>query len=406
VKKKDAWDKAGVMASILSSVVIASLTLVLNSTIQRTQMDMQAQQIKAAQENAKREERNQNAKATTDLIQYLLSGEPAKQCIALIALRRAVQDDDDLVVNIVSVVASTSKDQSVYDTATDTLQASHDPRVAKILADISVAEKKQDPKRSAVAYRAAQRVGVQAAVETGTTIVYAAPPGKVAYESAKAGGGVFTYSFLQALKSTSGPIRGGVLDVSKLSDYLNLTMSAVFPDMGQQPKPFVVNDGSPNIPLSPPTKVQVLAIGVARYESTDIPPLMYATSDAMKFSQVMKSRGATVSTLIDAKQDAILEQIYSYQNSGDGTGTFVMYFSGHGWNSKGVQMLAAADSSPPYRQQAELGKPTDGLQSKGIRFERTGMALTDVMRHINQLPFRYKLVLIDACDNSEDGSLR
>ncbi|MBB5061565.1 hypothetical protein HDF16_006301 [Granulicella aggregans] len=400
VKKKDSWDKAGVLASILSSVVIASLTLVLNHTIQQTQVDMQAQQLKASQETARREERNQNAKATTDLIQYLLSGEPAKQRIALIALRRAVQDDDDLVVNIVSVVASTSKDQSVYSTATDTLQASHDPRVSRILADMSVAQSKEDPKRSVVAYQAAQRVGVQAAVGSGTTIVYATPAGGYTFESAAAGAGVFTHALIDTLQSNIGPVKQGVLDLSKLASYLNPRIALSTPS---QPMPFVVNDGSTSIPLWAPAKTQVLAIGIAKYTSPAIPSLLYSARDAQAFTALMKSHGAEVSTMIDVTQNQILKKIDEYASNGDDSGTFVLYFAGHGWNSKGVQRLAAADSFPPSSLRAELTQP----QTRGIILPQdNGMPLSDIMQHIERLPFRHKLVFIDACANEVETGNR
>ena len=221
-KDKDAWDKIAVVASILSSVVLASFALFLNSTIQKTQLAIQTHQLEEAKENTKILARSQNAKSTTDLIQYLLSGDPPKQRVALVALRSAVQDDDDLVVNIVEVVASTSTDQDVFHEATETLQASRNPKVANILSQISDKESRgHNALRSAVAYQASQRVGVQAAAANGTTIIYGSPPGKAVFESIALGGGIFTQSLISTLEAAPGPIEEGALDLNSLPAFLD-----------------------------------------------------------------------------------------------------------------------------------------------------------------------------------------
>jgi hypothetical protein len=402
-KKKDGWDKAGVVASILGSVVLASLTLVLNSTIQKTQTKLQKQQVDAAAQNAKREERNQNAKATTDLIQYLMSGEPATQRIALMALREAVQDDDDLVIDVVSVVASTSTNASVYATATDTLEASHNPRVAKILADIAFQKASVKDPGSILAYRAAQRVGVQATAENGTTIIYGAPPGGVVFESAASGGGVFTQALISTLLANPGPVTKGVLDLDALHDILDQTIAR---QNSLQPMPFIISSGASNIPIWAPASAEVLSIGVSKYLSKDLPSLRYPASDADAFSNMMHSHGATTKLLTDAAatKDAVLRNIDGFSKVGDGNGTFVLYFSGHGWNTRGIQQLAASDMRPRHPTVAVAPQSPDGTQARGTMIEEPdfegSIALSDIMQRIGRLPFRFKLVIIDACSTA------
>ena len=71
VKRKDAWDKAAIIVSATSSVVIALAALMINSSIQRSQ-------VENATRAAEAQIKSQNLKTTTDLIQYLESGEPLK----------------------------------------------------------------------------------------------------------------------------------------------------------------------------------------------------------------------------------------------------------------------------------------------------------------------------------------
>src|SRR5580658_6225120 len=93
-KRKDAWDKTAIVVSATSSVVIALAALLINFSIQRSQVENTTRAAEA-------QIRSQSLKNTTDLIQYLLSGEPLKQQIALVALRGAVENNDDVVVDIV-----------------------------------------------------------------------------------------------------------------------------------------------------------------------------------------------------------------------------------------------------------------------------------------------------------------
>src|SRR5215467_9509357 len=71
-KQKDSWDKAAVVISALSSLVVASAALLINSSLQQGQLQNAARVSEA-------QIRTQNAKSTADLIQYLLSGDPARQ---------------------------------------------------------------------------------------------------------------------------------------------------------------------------------------------------------------------------------------------------------------------------------------------------------------------------------------
>lgn len=175
---KDVWDKAAIVLSAFSSIVLATVALLVNSTIQKTQTAAAEQtakaQLAAADQAAKAQTRNENAKMTTDLMQHLLSNDPSRQQIALIALRRAVRDDDEMVVDVVSVVASTAHDDRVFDQAIAALSASKSPKVASVLSEIATARSKlqEGTKKVRIATAAAQHVAISASLPAGTI----APP--------------------------------------------------------------------------------------------------------------------------------------------------------------------------------------------------------------------------------------
>lgn len=154
LKRKDAWDKAAIMISATSSIVLALAALLINSSLQRSQLD---NATRAAAEQAKA----QSFKNITDLIQYLQSEEPLKQRIALVALRGEVENDDDMIVDIVRIVALTSKDLDVRDEAIATLKRSKSERVAEILSAIYRKPSTPDGIRDS-AYLASQTVALRA----------------------------------------------------------------------------------------------------------------------------------------------------------------------------------------------------------------------------------------------------
>jgi hypothetical protein len=166
-KTKDAWDKAQIIVSATSSVILATVALLVNSTIQSTQ-------VAAAKEAAKAQTRSENAKMTSELMQHLLSNDASRQQIALIALRRAVRDDDEMVVDIVSVVATNAHDDRVFDQAVAALSESKSARVASVLGEIYKAKATLDggSKSARLASAASQHVAISASLPAGTV----APP--------------------------------------------------------------------------------------------------------------------------------------------------------------------------------------------------------------------------------------
>src|SRR5581483_3505242 len=142
-----------------------------------------------------------------------LSADPPRQRIALIALREAVQNNDDMIVDIIAVVASTTRDPSVVEEAARTLSKSRNPRVAQILRTISTSQNTPGNTQTSaylgsqtVAVRAAMDQGsaaVRAAIDQGTAVFYATQPGGKAFEDESLRHGIFTFFLINAF-STEG----------------------------------------------------------------------------------------------------------------------------------------------------------------------------------------------------------
>jgi Caspase domain len=188
-----------------------------------------------------------------------------------------------------------------------------------------------------------------------------------------------------------------------LSNFLNQKITSADVD---EPLPFVVSSGTNRLPIWAPAakQVKILAIGVSKYTTRELPSLEFTTRDANSFAELMRTHGASVSLLTDAAatKAAILEGIDRFADAADTGDTFVLYFAGHGWNSRGIQQLAAADMKFSTDQVASSDAGSALIQSRGsqIILQPTiqgSLALSDVMQHINKLPFRFKLVVIDAC---------
>jgi hypothetical protein len=268
-KPKDFWDKASVIAGALSSLVIASAALPINSSIQQSQLQNAARASDA-------QIRAQNAKSTADLIQYLLSGDPPRQRMALIALREAVQSDDDLIVDTIEVVASTTHEASVAAEATRALSRSKNARVAQVLDEIyrnqGAPEKVRDD-----AYIASQAVAVRATSRGGTVVFFASEPGGRSFEDATLSGGVFTHFLIEALSTKSDIAQDGVLSVAGLSKYLTDEVSSyLYSKGGIAANPVVETHGITSVPTP---KMTVLSVGISKYDNPQY-ALNYGAMDA------------------------------------------------------------------------------------------------------------------------------
>jgi len=83
----------------------------------------------------------ENAKTTVyliHLIQWRLSDDPVRQQVALVILRSAALDDEEMIGDVVAAVASNTHNDALFDEATEKLSSSESPKVAKLLSEIAV----------------------------------------------------------------------------------------------------------------------------------------------------------------------------------------------------------------------------------------------------------------------------
>jgi hypothetical protein len=219
-KPKDAWDKAAVLSSFLSSVVIAVVGLIVTASLQKTQVATSKvtadAQLDLAKYNSDREARLEQSKLTTDLLTHLLSSDPSHRQIAVIALRETV--DPKMADNIISVLAQRDTDPAVRVAALNQLRSSANSAVANTLSAIA-----GDPKRDQAERFLAQQVGLTVAynslVDKNTFLA-------VAIEGTpQAGNGVLSSALLDVLDGRADFDNHGQTTVDELTNYLKINVS-------------------------------------------------------------------------------------------------------------------------------------------------------------------------------------
>jgi hypothetical protein len=129
-KVKDAWDKAQIVSGFVSSVVIAAVGLLLNSSIQRAQIrsseeNTRAQleitdrnnkaQLALTQKTAEVRSQIQESTLTGQLVEHLTSNNGLKKEIAIVALRRSVPAD--MYQDVITLVVKSDPDPDLRKTA-------------------------------------------------------------------------------------------------------------------------------------------------------------------------------------------------------------------------------------------------------------------------------------------------
>jgi hypothetical protein len=397
-KPKDVWDKSAIIVSATSSIILALAALLINSSIQRTQVD----NIARASDS---QIRSQNLKLTADLMQHLLSGDPLRQRMALAMLSGAIESNDELVVDVVRIIASTTKDPSVLEQATRTLTKSKNPVVAEILHQLYRSRATPEQNRD-LAYLGSQSVAIHATLDTNTAILYAGHPGDLAFEDSALRRGVFTHFLLRALAYDSAIVQRDKVALGQLSEYLSKEVGAFTEArFGQRVEPLLAVAGAREIPLG---RASVLAIGISKYADARASGLMYAAEDSRAVAETLTKRFAATSVRLDnehAGRDAILAALESAAERSRNDRTFILYFSGHGWNIDGQQYLAAADVK--FAANGTSFSPFGlGSASKGIyrdtpnQIPSGAISFAELQLKLSRIKASNKLVLIDACANN------
>jgi caspase domain-containing protein len=376
---RDWWDKAGIISSILSSVVIAVIGIYVSTLFQESQLAVTKENNKAQLEMAAQKEQSdlrlQELKLASDLLEPLLSKDAKKRRIAALMLP-ATLSNHDMCQQILAALVQDS-DSSVRITAMRKLGDSTTTASAKILDKAGNDTTLPEAERK-FASSLATIVGMNANLPPDTAFLFASAPGQPAYESNKLRAGFFTYYLTKALTTDLESSPNSVLTVGELYRRLDVAMrSTAFEGIGMERgasenllgfgiRPFMELSGSPDLVVagdngSAAGKKVALVIGASRYGN--LPSLPYAVSDAEKMSEALKQLGVQVTMLTDpprAELAAQLNRVVSALGTGD---TLYFYFSGHGWSTNGENFIGGSDMKSPQ---------TDGLSLE---------ALKDAIRH-------------------------
>jgi len=136
--------------------------------------------------------------------------------------------------------------------------------------------------------------------------------------------------------------------------------------------------------LSKGPKIAYL-VGISEYdpEGTGFPRLQYPIKDVTQLDRVLRQQGYTVVRRLDSEATAsrIRGDLKNYATglaSSDGTGSFLFYYSGHGYAVNGKNYLA-----------------TYGTQAQAL--DSQGLAVAEVSELLEDINVREQVAMIDAC---------
>jgi Caspase domain len=380
-RRRDKWDKADILAKLLSGVVIAGVGLLINSSIQRGQIassEANARaQLDAAKLKATDEKKLQEGALTAQLVQHLSSDNPTQRQIAIIALRESVPPN--IYDATLAVLANSDPDKGVRLRAIENLSVSPAVAAAKALTSIAKDVGKSSEER-AVAEKSSRTAALSQILTGDDEVIFAAASSQgFAVERSDIGHGVFTYSVLQGLQGKADASGDGVVDVGELRRYVDGNVEQLTD--GRQ-TPVFASTGEGVIPLnrprSPNSKVHAVVVGISSYADSRIARLAYPEKDAKSFAALYSTMlGAKVDLLSgpEATKEKILAAIRQVTQSLGPEDVLVFYFGGDGRIVEGQGMLVPYD--------ARQDSPASYLRMEELKF-----GLKDV---------RHKVFYVDTC---------
>ena len=145
-----------------------------------------------------------------------------------------------------------------------------------------------------------------------------------------------------------------------------------------------------------PRRVALL-IGVDRYTDPLFPELRHATSDALRFGEILEShdyggfdRVIALTTPVQTTQARVLTELVSLRNDLRSQDTLVVYFSGHG-----TMKLNDRDEPTLYLVASD---------SKARDLSGTGLELAELQRFFSRIRAERKALVVDACFHGEGKS--
>ena len=360
------WDKAPIVTSVISSVVIALVGLYVSSSFQKSQLavtrEANAAQLAITAQKNQSDVRIEELRLASQLLESLVSPDSKKRRIATLMLPSALSNQQ-MTQQILTALTDDS-DPGVRVAAINKLGTATTQQAALALEGVHADASRPEAER-ALARDLATKVALNSNLPRNTAFLFASAPGGLAYELDRLGGGVFTHYLVKGLTGEADRDGDGVVRIDELAKYVDqavpqeiggadvLGRSVRFNPIapkndGSKFKPFLELSGSPDlevISLNPgvATKRIALVVGVEEYQATSMLKLRYVRSDAQKVAETFKKVGIATTTLLDPGEAEIkgaLKRIITGLSPED---SFYFYFAGHGWSTSGENMLGPSD---------------------------------------------------------------
>jgi hypothetical protein len=362
-KSRDWWDKAPVLSSVLSSVVIGLVGLYVSSTFQRSQLAITKQnndaQLAITNQKNQSDIRLQELKLASDLMESLVSQDPKRRRVAALMLPSALSNHE-MCQQILTALADDS-DGSVRIAAITKLGDATTSQAAITLDSFHKDESRPESERT-LARDLAFKVSLNSNLPSNSGFLFATVPGGRSYESSKLQGGVFTYALSKGLAGAADLDGDGRITIGELARYVEAQMPRVGIEIKTKTnlsrgirldpilskaddryRPFLELSGSPDLVVAEPKAAldshhKALIVGVSQYPQ-EMPSLMYASSDADRIADTLKRLGVQTTTLHDPTHDKLASELHAMASSINGDDTFYFFFAGHGWSLAGENML-------------------------------------------------------------------
>jgi hypothetical protein len=362
-KERNWWDKASVISTFLSSVVIAVVGISISASFQKNQLAITQQnndaQLKISSQKNLADLRLQELKMASDLLEPLLSSDPRKKRIAALMLPSALSDHEICQRILAQLSVDPKEDPTVRRVAIEQLGTGNSKANALVLESVQ-RDATLTPIDREYAGSLAKSVALGVDMPLNSAFFFASAPGKVAFESSEYGAGVFSYFLTKGLAGEADFNGDGTITVSELYRYLEQhvsqwhrgsgglggTKGVVTPETRTSYSSFMRLSGSTEMQVLSRTggsgKRVALVVGVSKYKQ-NVMQLQYAEKDAIRVAQTLQRSGVTVNTLLNPSSSELLAAINRSTSDLGQDDSFYFFFSGHGWMIGGENYIGGVD---------------------------------------------------------------
>jgi hypothetical protein len=237
-KIKDGWDKAQIVSSFISTVVIAAVGILINSSIQnaqiasseantRAQVDVSERNNKAqlalTERTADIQRHLQEGTLTGQLVEHLAGASSLKKQIAIVVLRRAIPPE--MYQDVITILVKSDADPEVRKTALEQARTLRDiaPTVVQAIAAAATDFSRSDEERQ-LATKVIRQTALASTAPVTTSVLFAGTNSKE-YERADLNGGIFTHYLLKGMAGEADSDRNGSIRLDELNLFVTRMVS-------------------------------------------------------------------------------------------------------------------------------------------------------------------------------------